>query len=412
MREGLETSARLGVEPAEERRALESRVQAALDAKSPRPQPTPLPAPLPAAAPVAGAVIPPPSPPPLAPASAVVSAVPADPSGSAPTAATARVGGPAGAASSARASPRGFFGGARHHLGPARRAGLPRRRAEGRTDPQTGRLRLRGSPRVGTAYGSLRRDATTSPRDRRGGRAVGFPRRPALPPAEPAPAATAADPGARGDALAPVEPRGPRARPSLRHRSLAEEPGEAAVPARRARPDAVVDRWSQRSGHRRGVPDAFGDYTLIRRIGKGGPGRRLRGHPARRVVSAVKRPLSGFLGDTRFRERFLREADSVAPSTTPTSSASSTVARSERHPTSPWSSIQGKTLRARLDREGRLDPTLAGASDRSGGGGARLRPQQGGDPPGPEALEHHARAVGRGEGDGLRHRPRPAPRRG
>ena len=103
---------------------------------------------------------------------------------------------------------------------------------------------------------------------------------------------------------------------------------------------------------------AFGDYNLIRRIGKGGMAvvyeAVRRGEPC-----ALKRPLSGFLEDTRFRERFLREAE---------------LGRTLHHPniirifdrgqvgTTPYFAmelIQGETLRECLDREGRLDTMLA-----------------------------------------------------
>jgi len=105
-------------------------------------------------------------------------------------------------------------------------------------------------------------------------------------------------------------------------------------------------------------PMSFGDYTLIRRIGKGGMAvvyeAVRRGEPC-----ALKRPLSGFLEDTRFRERFLREAE---------------LGRTLHHPniirifdrgqvgTTPYFAmelIQGETLRECLDREGRLNPLVA-----------------------------------------------------
>ena len=142
-RKELETSARLGIEPAEERRALEARVQAALDAKSPPREATPSPVPLPAAAPVPGAVIAPPSPPSVAPAGVVVSA-PADPPGSVPAAATARVGGPAGASSSVRATHREPSAALDITSDPPGAQVFLDDEPSGRTDPQTGRLRLRG----------------------------------------------------------------------------------------------------------------------------------------------------------------------------------------------------------------------------------------------------------------------------
>jgi len=142
-RRALETSARLGAEPAEERRALEARVQAALDAKSPPREATPSPAPLPAAAPVPGAVIAPASPPPVAPVS-VVSGAPADPPGSAPAASPARVGGPASASSSVRATRREPSAALDLTSDPPGAQVFLDDEPRGRTDPQTGRLRLRG----------------------------------------------------------------------------------------------------------------------------------------------------------------------------------------------------------------------------------------------------------------------------
>ena len=74
---------------------------------------------------------------------------------------------------------------------------------------------------------------------------------------------------------------------------------------------------------------------------------------------ALKRPLAGFLDDSTFIERFTREAD---------------LGRTLHHPnivrifdqgqvgTTPYFAmelIDGDTLRARLDRDGRLDPTVA-----------------------------------------------------
>jgi hypothetical protein len=105
-------------------------------------------------------------------------------------------------------------------------------------------------------------------------------------------------------------------------------------------------------------PMPFGDYTLVRRIGKGGMAVV---YEARRrdEVLALKRPLAGFLDDDRFRERFLREAE---------------LGRTLHHPTiirifdrgqvggTPYFAmelVRGETLAARLDREGRLDVSEA-----------------------------------------------------
>ena len=102
----------------------------------------------------------------------------------------------------------------------------------------------------------------------------------------------------------------------------------------------------------------FGEYHLIRRIGKGGMAVVYEAE-RRGERFALKRPLSGFLDDTQFRERFLREAE---------------LGRTLHHPniirifdrgqvgTTPYFAmelLQGETLRACLDREGRLDPQMA-----------------------------------------------------
>jgi serine/threonine-protein kinase len=102
----------------------------------------------------------------------------------------------------------------------------------------------------------------------------------------------------------------------------------------------------------------FGEYSLVRRIGKGGMAVVYEAERRGERV-ALKRPLTGFLDDTQFRERFLREAD---------------LGRTLHHPNiirifdrgeigqTPYfvmELLQGETLRACLDREGRLDPHLA-----------------------------------------------------
>jgi serine/threonine-protein kinase len=107
-------------------------------------------------------------------------------------------------------------------------------------------------------------------------------------------------------------------------------------------------------------PVDFGDYRLIRRIGKGGMAtvyeaeRRTTGEKF-----ALKRPLAGFLDDHRFLERFTHEAE---------------LGRALHHPNivrivdrgqvgaSPYFAmelIEGESLRERLDREGRLDAAFA-----------------------------------------------------
>lgn len=55
-------------------------------------------------------------------------------------------------------------------------------------------------------------------------------------------------------------------------------------------------------------PVPFGDYSLLRRIGKGGMAA-LYEATRNGDALALKRPLPGFLDDDRSRQRFLREAE-------------------------------------------------------------------------------------------------------
>jgi serine/threonine-protein kinase len=128
----------------------------------------------------------------------------------------------------------------------------------------------------------------------------------------------------------------------------AERAGATPTP-----PAASGDR-----GTDEGLPVEFGEYRLLRRLGKGGMASVYEAE-RRGERFALKRPLAGFLDDPRFLERFLREAE---------------LGRSLHHPNIirifdrgqvgavPYFAmelIDGPTLRARLDVEGRLDPTLA-----------------------------------------------------
>ena len=101
-------------------------------------------------------------------------------------------------------------------------------------------------------------------------------------------------------------------------------------------------------------PVAFGDYSLVRRLGKGGMAAVYEAVRHGEAL-ALKRPLAGFLDDDRSRERFLREAE---------------LGRTLHHPNiirifdrgqvgeTPYFTmelVRGETLAARLDRDGRLD---------------------------------------------------------
>ena len=357
-RKALETSARLGIEPADERKALESRLQAALDAMAPKQEATPSPAPLPAPVPIAGAVIPPPSPPPVAPVGVDLSVPATDVPGSTSTAAAARVAAPAGKASPPPAAQKGLPAILDITSDPPGAQVFLDDEPKGRTDPKTGRLRLRelapGRHRVRlssegrddlireidiaegplTFYGVLP-DRLASPSS--------------LPPGQSrAPEETSWQWGLAAFALVLLSAA------AVWLKSLRRPP---PVPAGHAPTPSSIGSRSD-PGTAEDFPMAFGEYSLVRRIGKGGMAvvyeAVRRGEPC-----ALKRPLTGFLEDTRFLERFLREAE---------------LGRTLHHPniirifdrgqvgTTPYFAmelIQGETLRERLDREGRLDTMLA-----------------------------------------------------
>ena len=346
-RQALETSARFGLEPIEERKALEARVRAALDAKAPPPAATPPPVALPAAAPVMAPVIAPPSPSPIAP-----------PPMGLGVESTTRPSGPAGAESTPRPPAPGTAAALEVTSDPPGAQVFLDDEPMGRTDPQTGRLKLRG-----LAPGRHRVRLSAEGRDdliremEVAGESVAFhgvlPHRQTTslptPPAEsPAPAAPWPLWTLVGLVLLLLFVLG------LWVRSLGRLPTGLVVPT------AATSPTASRSdpGTAEVFPMSFGDYSLIRRIGKGGMAvvyeAVRRGEPC-----ALKRPLSGFLEDTRFRERFLREAE---------------LGRTLHHPNiirifdrgqvgaTPYFAmerIQGETLRECLDREGRLDPMLA-----------------------------------------------------
>jgi hypothetical protein len=349
-RKALETSAHQGVEPADERAALVARVSAAIEAKRPPPEPTP--APVPASAPGHALVPPTPTPGiPAPPPEAIIPPLPTPPifPMTAPTAVAALKSAPAPAK-----SPRET---------PLEREGRPTLditsdppgaqvflddEPVGRTDPETGRLRLTAvdAGRHRVRLSAEGRDDLIRELDL-AGESLAFegvlPHRQASSPPAPLP-------------LAPIlglvvvlalllglwlrsvarQPKGP-----------VERVPTPSFPGQRSDP-----------GTDESFPMPFGEYSLIRRIGKGGMavvyeaerrGERL----------ALKRPLTGFLDDTQFRERFLREAE---------------LGRTLHHPNiirifdrgqvgpTPYFAmelIQGETLRACLDREGRLDPVMA-----------------------------------------------------
>ena len=400
-RKALETSARIGVEPAAERAALETRVRLALDQKHPAPEPTPPPTPASTAAvpPAAPTPTPLPTPPRSEPAILPPSA-PRAPTSPAPSTAPPRPIAPVPKEPRAldiTSDP------------PAARVFIDDEPL-GRTDPETGRLRLTGlRPGRHRVRLSLEGHEDLVREVELAGESLAFhgvlPLRP--PPSVPSAAAGATEPGPTllrwpvvGLFLAAalvlflwvrtVSPRAP-----VRERALTPTP-------RAADSDRGTDE---------GLPVGFGEYRLIRRLGKGGMASVYEAE-RRGERFALKRPLPGFLDDPRFLERFLREAE---------------LGRALHHPniirifdrgqvgSMPYFAMElvdGETLRAASRPRGPPGPDLRRARHRPGGGGPRLRAQQRGDPPRPEAVEHHARALGRCKGDGLRDRARPASRGG
>jgi hypothetical protein len=342
----LETSARFGIEPASDRAGLEARARAGLKASEPAVAPiTPQPP------------APSPSPPPAPPPASVAAKD-----------STARVTGPPKDSMMARTDT------VRIEVPPPRPPTEPVRRGSpvldltseppgaqvfvddipvGRTDPETGRLRLTalqpGRHRV--RFSAAGRDDLVS-EIVLGTEVVPF----------------------RG-----VLRLETRESPSVTHPSARREWGLvglaiAAVTAgsfwlwraRRApnRPNrAKVIRPTPSDGavaSLENFPIDFGDYQLNRRIGKGGMAVVYEAE-RRGERFALKRPIADYLDDPRFVERFVREAD---------------LGRALHHPNiirifdrgqvgeTPYFAMElldGETLRDRLDRDGPLDPIVATA---------------------------------------------------
>lgn len=354
----LETSARVGVEPAEERAALEERVRAALAAKRP-PPPTPTPAP-------------PPTPPPHPTPTPAVAPTPLPEDPVPPPAAALATPEPPPASPLARASGKSA---ARPPSAPPPAAPRPTLEITsdppgarvflddepvGRTDPETGRLKV-------TALAPGRHRVRLSSEGRRDFiREVDVAGEPVtleavLSPREPAPAPAPAPEGGDRSSSTPWPVGTILGLVAFlfvvvglwmwnvgRHPVAPAPDGEKSSPTV-ARRDPGTDEV---------FPVAFGSYSLVRRLGKGGMA--VVYEAVRRGETfALKRPLAGFLDDERFRERFVREAD---------------LGRTLHHPNiirifdrgqvgeTPYFAmelVRGETLRARLDREGRLDATLA-----------------------------------------------------
>jgi hypothetical protein len=350
-RKVLETSARQGVEPAEERAALVARVSAALEARRPPPEPTA--APTQASTPRPAIV--PPSPTPDTPAPPSVAAAPSPstpvPPMTSPTAMAILKGGPGPSPreTSPRETPR------REVLStlditsdpPGAQVFLDDEPV-GRTDPETGRLRL-----TAVAAGRHRVRLSSEGHDDLiraldlAGESLAFegvlPHRQASSPPAPLPLAPIL-----GLVVVLAILLG------LWWRSVARQP------------EGLVDRVPTPSfpgnrsdpGTDESFPMPFGEYSLVRRIGKGGMAVVYEAE-RRGERFALKRPLAGFLDDTQFRERFLREAELGRTLHHPNIIRIFDRGQVGQIPYFAMELLQGETLRGCLDREGRLDPARA-----------------------------------------------------
>ncbi len=395
-RKALETSVRLGVEPREERAALEARVRAAIEAKRPPPGPPPPVAPTPTPGPAS--VAPPvatPAPEPVVVPTATPVPPPATPESS--PAATS----PLPRQSTALRPPPGDTlrsleissdpPGAQVFLDDV---------PVGRTDPETGRLRLMGlaAGRHRVRLSSEGRDDLIRDLDLVAG--------------------SLAWAGVLRERTAPSPPpqnaAPPRAGPSL---LLLVGLGLVAALilvlwvrslARLPRPPAVVGGGEP--GTDEGLPMPFGEYRLIRRIGKGGMAAVYEA-TRRGEVFALKRPLAGL------------PRRPPVPRALPARSGARSYPSPPQHRPHPGPGPGRKdavlrhgarrgrdTARPSGPRRGPGSPA-GGECREAGGRGPGLRSQQRGRPPGPEALEHHAGQIGSREGHGLRDRARPKPGR-
>lgn len=367
--EVLRVSARLGIESVEERAVLEARVRAAIDAQRPPSDPTPGPEPTPTTDTTATPA------PPQAP-EAVVAPPQPQPDDTEPT--------PAPDAPAREETPApppvapAVEGSRRSAEPPAPPPATPRPRDTrsvlditsdppgarvflddepvGRTDPETGRLRLTalaaGSHRVRLssegrqdvireleiAAESVAMIEALLPR-----RQVALPQTP--PETDALPTPRVASRPVTGLVVGLILVISLLIWGMVRH---------SAKPALPDQPPSLV----RDPGTDEVFPMLFGDYSLVRRLGKGGMAAVYEVARHGQAI-ALKRPLAGFLDDDRSRERFLREAE---------------LGRTLHHPNiirifdrgqvgeTPYFTmelIRGETLSARLDREGRLDLTQA-----------------------------------------------------
>jgi len=360
----LETSARFDVEPAGERAALVARTDELLEAKHPPPEPTPEPTPTPipeptppkpkVADPPAAAPEPVPEPPAPTPTPTPTPSPPRSPTPR-PEAATRR---PPTSSLEITSDPPGALV-------------VLDDEPVGRTDPETGRLRLRavtpGRHRLRLELEG-RGDFIREIEIGEGPLAVlavlpGV----STPSSAPSPTSTPASTSTATSDAAPALGGSRSLAPVLGAMVLAVLLGALWVwRSGRRDDDPTLARPSTPSGGRAPrtpgtdelFPVPFGAYTLVRRLGKGGMAAvyeaTLDGE-----TFALKRPLTGFLDDDQLRERFLREA--ALGRTLHHPNIVRIVDRGEVNgvPFFVMELVQGETLRQRLDRDGRLDATFA-----------------------------------------------------
>ena len=336
----LETSARFGVEPASDRASLEARARAGLKAIEPAPSPAPAP---------------PPPPPPsiVVPESTARVTTPSKESVTTRTD-TVRVAAPP-ERTPARASepaPRGTPvldltsdpPGAQVFVDDV---------PVGRTDPETGRLRLTtleaGRHRIrfsASGRNDLVREVVL------GNEVVPF--RAELPPL------------VGTSATGPESPIGSRRNWLLLALALSAVVASlwgwrVRAASRRRIPTRVVRRTPPDA---EGVPSLetfpieFGDYQLTRRIGKGGMAVVYEAE-RRGERFALKRPIAAYLEDPKFLERFVREADLGRALHHPNIIRIFDRGQAGETPYFAMELIDGETLRDRLDRDGALDPIVA-----------------------------------------------------
>ena len=106
------------------------------------------------------------------------------------------------------------------------------------------------------------------------------------------------------------------------------------------------------------LPARFGDYMLLSALGRGGMASVFKAE-RRGEICALKRPLSAFLEDPEFLERFLREADIGRTLHHPNIIRIFERGEVDGVPYFTMELVEGETLQARVKREGALDARRA-----------------------------------------------------